>query len=153
MKEKKITIGCDHAAYDLKLLVIDHLKERGYEVIDVGTDSTASCDYPKFAHAVCKNVQDGVTELGILICGTGIGMSMAANKHRGIRAAACSDTFSARLTRQHNDANVLCIGARVVGMGLAFDLVDNFLDAEFEGGKHQRRVDMITEIENNESAR
>lgn len=153
MKEKKITIGCDHAAYDLKLLVIDHIKERGYEVIDVGTDSTASCDYPKFAHAVCKNVQDGVTELGILICGTGIGMSMAANKHRGIRAAACSDTFSARLTRQHNDANVLCIGARVVGMGLAFDLVDNFLDAEFEGGKHQRRVDMITEIENNESAR
>ena len=122
----------------------------GVEVIDVGTNSTDSCNYPDFAHAVCKNVQDGVTELGILICGTGIGMSMAANKHKGIRAAACSDTFSARLTRLHNDANVLCFGERVVGQGLACDLVDNFIDAEFEGGKHQKRVDMITAIENQE---
>ena len=151
MKTTKITIGCDHAAFELKQKVIAHLQERGIEVIDVGTDSTQSCDYPKFAHALCKNVQDGVTELGILICGTGIGMSMAANKHRGIRAAACSDTFSARLTRAHNDANVLCFGERVVGMGLAFDLVDAFIDTDFEGGKHQRRVDMITEIEQNES--
>ncbi len=147
MKIEKITVGCDHAAYELKKKVIAHLEERGIEVIDVGTDSTASCDYPTFAHAVCKNVQDGVTALGILICGTGIGMSMAANKHRGIRAAACSDTFSARLTRMHNDANVLCFGERVVGMGLACDLVDAFIDADFEGGKHQRRVDMITAIE------
>lgn len=147
MNIKKITIGCDHAACDLKLQVIEHLKERGIECIDVGTHSSASCNYPDFAHAVCKNIQDGVTELGILICGTGIGMSMAANKHRGIRAAVCSDTFSARLTREHNNANVLCFGARVVGMGLAFDLVDNFIDAEFEGGKHQTRVDMITAIE------
>ena len=147
MKQNKITIGCDHAGYELKLKVIDHLKGRGIEVIDVGTHSTDSCDYPNIAHAVCKNIQDGVTELGILICGTGIGMSMAANKHRGIRAAACSDTFSARLTRVHNDANVLCFGERVVGMGLAIDLVDNFIDAEFEGGKHQRRVDLITAIE------
>ena len=150
MKTKKITIGCDHAGYELKLKVIAHLKERGVEVIDVGTHSTDSCNYPDFAHAVCKNVQDGVTELGILGCGTGIGMSMAAIKHQGIRAAACSDTFSARLTRLHNDANVLCFGERVVGMGLACDLVDNFIDAEFEGGKHQRRVDMITAIENQE---
>lgn len=150
MKQNKITIGCDHAGYELKKKVIDHLQERGIEVIDVGTHSTDSCDYPAIAHAVCKNIQDGVTELGILVCGTGIGMSMAANKHRGIRAAACSDTFSARLTRVHNDANVLCFGERVVGMGLALDLVDNFIDAEFEGGKHQRRVDMITAIENDQ---
>ena len=149
MKQNKITIGCDHAGYELKLKVIDHLKSRGIEVIDVGTHSTDSCDYPNIAHAVCKNIQDGVTELGILVCGTGIGMSMAANKHRGIRAAACSDTFSARLTRVHNDANVLCFGERVVGMGLAIDLVDNFIDAEFEGGKHQKRVDLITAIEQN----
>ena len=147
MKDNKITIGSDHAGYELKLKVIAHLKERGIETIDVGTYSTDSCDYPDFAHAVCKNVQDGVTELGILVCGTGIGMSMAANKHKGIRAAACSDTFSARLTRMHNDANVLCFGERVVGMGLACDLVDEFIDAEFEGGKHARRVDMITAIE------
>ena len=149
MKQNKITIGCDHAGYELKLKVIDHLKSRGIEVIDVGTHSTDSCDYPNIAHAVCKNIQDGVTELGILVCGTGIGMSMAANKHRGIRAAAGSDTFSARLTRVHNDANVLCFGERVVGMGLAIDLVDNFIDAEFEGGKHQKRVDLITAIEQN----
>ena len=150
MKICKITIGCDHAAYELKLKVIAHLKERGIEVIDVGTDSTASCDYPNFAHAVCKNIQNGVTELGILICGTGIGMSMAANKHKGIRAAACSDTYRARLTRMHNKANVLCFGERVVGMGLACDLVDSFIDADFEGGKHQLRVDMITAIEDQE---
>ena len=149
MKQNKITIGCDHAGYELKLKVVEHLKSRGIEVIDVGTHSTDSCDYPNIAHAVCKNIQDGVTELGILVCGTGIGMSMAANKHRGIRAAACSDTFSARLTRVHNDANVLCFGERVVGMGLAIDLVDNFIDAEFEGGKHQKRVDLITAIEQN----
>ena len=147
MKDNKITIGSDHAGYELKLKVIAHLKERGIEAIDVGTYSTDSCDYPDFASAVCKNVQNGVTELGILVCGTGIGMSMAANKHKGIRAAACSDTFSARLTRMHNDANVLCFGERVVGMGLACDLVDEFIDAEFEGGKHARRVDMITAIE------
>jgi ribose 5-phosphate isomerase B len=147
---KKITLGCDHAGFEMKDAVIAHLRERGWEVIDVGTNSADSCDYPSFAHAVCKNIQDGVTELGILICGTGIGMSMAANKHRGIRAAACSDTFSARLTRIHNNANVLCFGTRVVGVGLALDLVDNFIDAEFEGGKHERRVNMITAIENDE---
>lgn len=150
---KKITIGSDHAGYSLKLQIIDHLREKGFEVLDVGTDSTASCDYPDFAHKVCKNIQDGVTELGILICGTGIGMSMAANKHRGIRAAACSDTFSARLTRQHNNANVLCFGERVVGYGLACDLVDNFVETEFEGGKHARRVDLITAIEQEECNR
>ena len=150
MKITKITVGCDHAAYELKKKVIAHLEERGIEVIDVGTNSTDSCDYPNFAHAVCKNVQDGVTELGILICGTGIGMSMAANKHKGIRAACCSDVFSARLTREHNDANVLCFGQRVVGIGLALDLVDAFLEAEYaNSGNHVTRVAMLKDIEDN----
>lgn len=143
-----IVIGCDHAAYELKNKVIAHLKEKGYTVLDVGTNSGDSCNYPDFAHAACQKIQDGEAPLGILICGTGIGMCIAANKHRGIRAAVCSDTFSARLTRQHNDANVLCFGARVVGEGLAMDLVDAFLDAEYMGGKHQVRIDMITAIEN-----
>ena len=147
---KKIALGCDHAGFEMKDAVIAHLNEKGWDVIDVGTNSADSCDYPIFAHEVCKNIQNGNAELGILICGTGIGMSLVANKHRGIRAAACSDTFSARLTRVHNNANVLCFGTRVVGIGLALDLVDNFLDAEFEGGKHERRVNMITEIENAE---
>ena len=145
--EKKIVIGCDHAGFGLKGKVVDHLEALGYEVIDVGTDSTASCDYPIFAHRLGKKIQDGEAPLGILICGTGIGMSLVANKHKGIRAACCSDTFSARLTRVHNDANVLCFGERVVGMGLALDLVDNFIGAEYEGGKHARRVGMITAIE------
>ena len=151
MKTNKVIIGCDHAGYSLKLQVIEHLKEKGVEYVDVGTNSSDSCHYPEFAHAVCTKVQNGEAPVGILVCGTGVGMSMAANKHRGIRAAACSDTFSARLTRVHNDANVLCFGERVVGMGLALDLVDAFVDAEFEGGKHQRRVDMITQIEVSES--
>jgi ribose 5-phosphate isomerase B len=148
--KKKIALGCDHAGFEMKDAVIAHLNERGWDVIDVGTNSAESCDYPLFAHEVCKNIQDGNAELGILICGTGIGMSLVANKHRGIRAAACSDTFSARLTRVHNNANVLCFGTRVVGIGLALDLVDNFLDAEFEGGKHERRVNMITAYEESE---
>ncbi len=148
--EKKITIGSDHAGYALKIKIIAHLKELGWEAIDVGTDSEASCDYPVFADAVCKNIQNGTTKLGILICGTGIGMSMAANKHRGIRAAACSDVFSARLTRAHNDANILCFGERVVGYGVACDLVDAFLSTEFEGGKHQRRVDLFMQLEKTE---
>ena len=150
MNKKIIAMGSDHAGYNLKEKVKAHLIENGYEVIDVGTNSTDSCSYVDFADALCNTVTSGKAELGILVCGTGIGMSMAANKHAGIRAAACSDTFSARMTRLHNDANVLCFGERVVGMGLACDLVDNFIDAEFEGGKHQRRVDMITEIEKNE---
>lgn len=150
MNKKILSIGCDHAAYNLKLKLIPYLEEKGYEILDVGTDSPDSCDYPVFAKRVCENIQKGVCELGILICGTGIGMSMAANKHRGIRAAVCSDTFSARATRQHNNANVLCFGERVVGYGMACELVDAFLDTPFEGGKHQRRVDMLTAIEDAE---
>lgn len=145
---KTIVIGCDHAAYNLKGIVAAHLRDRGFTVIDVGTDSPASCHYPVFAHRACKKVLSGEADLGILICGTGVGMSMAANKHHGIRAACCSDTFSARLTRLHNDANVLCFGERVVGQGLACDLADIFVDTEFEGGKHATRIAMFEEIEN-----
>jgi len=145
---KKIVIGCDHAAVDMKNTVREHLLSRGFEDADVGTYTWDSCNYPVFAHRACVKVQNGEADMGILICGTGIGMSLVANKHKGIRAACCSDTFSARLTRQHNDANFLCFGARVVGIGLALDLVDAFVDAEFEGGKHAARVDMITAVEN-----
>ncbi|MBO4979182.1 MAG: ribose 5-phosphate isomerase B [Clostridia bacterium] len=148
MENKNILIGSDHAGYELKLKVIEHLRELGYTPIDVGNDSLESCDYPIFANRLCEGIQEGKAPLGILVCGTGIGMSLVANKHKGIRAACCSDTFSARLTREHNDANVLCFGSRVVGMGLAFDLVDNFLSAEYQGGKHAKRVEMITAVEN-----
>ena len=144
---KKIIIGCDHAAPELKNTVRDHLIARGFDVEDVGVHTTASCHYPDIARKVCSKIQSGEREMGILICGTGIGMSMAANKHTGIRAACCSDTFSARLTRAHNDANVLCFGARVVGAGLALELVDAFVNTAFEGGKHQTRVDMVMQIE------
>ncbi len=145
---KRIAIGADSAGYELKGSVIAHLKEQGYEVTDHGTASSESCDYPVFACKVSEDVQNSPDTLGILICGTGIGMSMAANKHRGIRAAVCSDTYSARLTRNHNDANVLCMGARVIGPALALDIVDSFVGAEFEGGRHQRRIDMFVDIEN-----
>ena len=144
---KKIVIGCDHAAVAMKNDVIAHLRDKGFAVEDVGTYTNDSCHYPVYANRVCSKVTGGDAELGILICGTGIGMSIAANKHKGIRAACCSDTFSARLTREHNDANVLCVGARVVGLGLALELVDAFVNAEFEGGKHATRVAMLTAIE------
>lgn len=144
----KIAIGCDHAGYTIKEKVADHIRSLGHEIVDVGTHSTESCHYPLYADALCKKITDGECTLGVLICGTGVGMSMAANKHKGIRAACVSDTFSAKLTRQHNDANVLCFGERVVGIGMALELVDAFLGAEFEGGKHALRVGMITSIEN-----
>lgn len=145
----KIVIGCDHAATELKETVKAHLAQKGYETVDVGTYTSDSCHYPIYASAACKKILDGECALGILICGTGIGMSMAANKHKGIRAACCSDTFSARLTREHNDANMLCFGARVVGAGLALDLVDAFLGAEYlNNGNHVTRVAMLSDIEN-----
>ena len=144
----KIVIGCDHAGYAIKGLVKDHLVSLGHEVIDVGTNSADSCHYPIYAKAACKKILDGECTLGILICGTGIGMSLAANKHKGIRAACCSDTFSARLTREHNDANMLCFGERVVGAGLALELVDAFINAEYmNSGNHVTRVAMLAEIE------
>ena len=153
MATKTIVLACDHAAVELKKKVISHLEGLGYSTIDVGTHTTESCAYPEYASAACKKIQQGEADLGILICGTGIGMGMAANKHRGIRAAICSDTFSAAATRLHNDANVLCFGARVVGEGVALQLVDAFITTEYEGGRHQSRVDMITAIEESEARR
>lgn len=148
--KRKIYIGADSAGFLLKGEVIAHLKNSGYEVVDLGPDSDASCHYPIYASKVCCEVQKAPNEsFGILICGTGIGMSMCANKHKGIRAALCSDTYSAKMTRVHNNANVLCMGARVIGSCLAIDILDSFLSAEFEdGGRHAIRVDMMMEIEN-----
>jgi ribose 5-phosphate isomerase B len=145
---KIIALASDHAGYPLKETLIKYLNSRGIDTIDCGTNSTESCDYPDFAVSGCCKVLDGEADLTILCCGTGIGMSMAANKHRGIRAACCSDTFSARLTRLHNNANVLCLGARVLGAGLALDLVNEFVDAEFEGDRHVKRLSLIEDIEN-----
>ena len=145
---KKIYIGADSAGFTLKEYLKKHLMDNGFEVFDFGTDSEESCHYPIFASKVCEAVLSDSNSYGILVCGTGIGMSMCANKYNGIRAAVCSDTFSAKMTRRHNDANVLCIGARVVGSCLAEDIVDMFLSNEFEGGRHKLRVDMMTEIEN-----
>jgi ribose 5-phosphate isomerase B len=148
MTKRHIVIGADSAGYALKEQLKVHLAEAGYTVTDCGTDSEASCHYPLFAEAVCKEVQKKPDEtFGVLICGTGIGMSMCANKHRGIRAALCSDTYSAKMTRQHNDANVLCMGARVIGSCLATDILDEFLKHSFEGGRHALRVDMMMNFE------
>ena len=149
MEIKKIVMGSDHAGYNLKLKVKAHLESRGFEVLDVGTNSPESCNYTVYAHALCETIQKGEAPLGILVCGTGIGMSMAANKHKGIRAACCENTFSARMTRMHNNANVLCFGERVIGYGLACDIVDQFVDTAFEGGRHQARVDSINALDEN----
>lgn len=142
-----IAIGSDHGGYNLKEYIKAQLTKRGISVEDIGTYTTESCDYPLIASKVAKKILSKECELGILCCGTGIGMSMAANKIKGIRAAALSDVFSAKYTRLHNDANILCLGERVLGMGLAMELVDIFLSTGFEGGRHQRRVDLITDLE------
>ena len=144
----KIAIGNDHTAVDLKNTIRDYLKELGYEVINLGTDSRESCDYPIYGEKVGRAVADGQADLGIAICGTGVGISLAANKVKGIRACVCSEPYTAKLSRMHNNSNVLAFGARVVGDELAKMIVKEWLDAKFEGGRHQRRVDMIMEIEN-----
>ncbi len=141
-----IVIGCDHAGCEMKNEVIKHLENRGETVIDVGCNGE-SCDYPDIAKALAEKIISGECLKGILICGTGVGMSIAANKINGIRAALCSEHFSAKYTRLHNDSNVLCMGARTIGPGLACELVDLFIDTEFEGGRHQRRVDKINALE------
>ena len=147
MADKIYAVACDQAAYQLKNEVLAHLDSRGVKYVDFGTDSDAPVNYPEYAHKVCAAIQNGECQAGILICGTGLGMSISANKHKGIRAACVSDTFSAAMCRAHNDANVLCFGARVVGRGLALALVDAYLDTPFEGGRHQKRVDMMMEFE------
>lgn len=142
---EKIIIGSDHGGFRLKNDIIAHLKDKGFDVVDMGCETEESCDYPPIAQAVAKSVlSDNVR--GILVCGTGIGMSISANRFEGIRASLCSDTFSARMTRMHNNSNILCLGQRVLGAGLALDIVDIWLDTEFEGGRHQRRIDMIERI-------
>ncbi len=141
-------IACDHAALGLKNEIIKHLQEKGYEIKDFGCYTTESVDYPDYARKVARAVADGECVNGILICGTGIGMSIAANKVKGIRCALCGDTFSARATREHNDANVLALGERVTGKGLALDIVDAFMETEFSGdARHVRRISGITAIE------
>ena len=145
---KPIAVACDHAALDMKNEVISYLKSQGYECVDYGTYTKDSCNYPDYAEKVADAINEGKSDMGILICGTGIGMSMAANKCKGIRAALCSDTFSARFTRLHNDANVLCMGARTIGAGLACDIADIFVKTGFEGGRHQTRIDMVMALEN-----
>jgi ribose 5-phosphate isomerase B len=143
-----IIIGADQGGFLLKQELTAHLKQRGIEFEDIGIHTPESRDYPDIAEPLCRAVAEGKYEKGILVCGTGIGMSMAANKVHGIRAAVCGDCFSARFTRLHNDANVLCLGGRVVGPGLAADILDLFLDTPFEGGRHQRRVDKMMQLEN-----
>ncbi|MBQ9273566.1 MAG: ribose 5-phosphate isomerase B [Succinivibrio sp.] len=143
----KLAIGNDHVAVELKKIVAAHLRELGHEVIDVGTNSTERFNYPISGYKVARLVADGQAELGILICGTGVGISLAANKVSGIRACVCSEPYTARLSRQHNNSNILAFGARVVGSELALMIVDEWLNATYEGGRHQTRVDMITEIE------
>ena len=148
----RIAIGNDHTALWLKNIVKAHLVSRGFLVADVGTDSPESFDYPISGRAVANMVADGHADCGILICVTGVGMSLAANKVRGIRACVVSEAYTAKLSKQHNDTNVLCFGARVVGDGVAKMIVDAWLDAEFEGGRHRERVDMIIKIEEGEYA-
>ncbi len=142
-----LVIGSDHAGWDLKQAVIAHLQASGHAVTDLGPPRAERCDYPDFAAAVARAVASGDAELGILCCGSGQGMAMAANRVPGVRAAVVSDTFSAHATRQHNDANVLCMGQRVIGTGLACDIADAFLGATFEGGRHTGRVAKITALE------
>ena len=145
--DKPIALAADHGGYELKEALKAHLDELGIAYEDFGTDSTASVDYPDFAEAGCKAVQEGRCALAILCCGTGVGMSMCANKMQGIRACCCSDTFSAEFTRRHNDANVLCMGGRVVGPGAACELAELFLTTDFEGGRHEKRIAKIHELE------
>ena len=143
----KIAMGNDHTAIEMKNAIKAHLEERGYQVLDLGTNSTESCDYPVYGEKVGRMVVAGEADCGVLICGTGVGISIAANKVPGVRAAVCSDTATARLVKEHNNANIIAFGARIVGSELAKDIVKAYLDAEFAGGRHQTRIDLIHEIE------
>jgi len=143
----KIAIASDHAGFDMKEMIKKHLKDNGHHVKDFGTDSTDSIDYPDYAAPAAKSVASGENEWGVIICGSGQGMTMVSNKIPGIRAALCNDLYSARMTRLHNDANVLTMGGRIIGIDLAKEIVDTWLSTEFEGGRHQRRVDKIMEFD------
>ena len=147
----KIGIGNDHAALEMKNQVMEYLEEKGYEVINYGTNTPESCNYPEFGEKVGRAVVSGEVDCGILICGTGVGISLAANKVKGVRAVVCSEPYSAKLSKQHNNTNILAFGARVVGIELAKMIIDEWLGAEFEGGRHQTRVDMIMAVENKDN--
>ena len=143
----KIAIGCDHAGYELKEAVKNKLISEGHELIDVGTNSAESVDYPIYGHAVGRAVASGEAERGVAICGSGIGISIACNKVPGVRAALCTSAEMAEMCRRHNNANVICMGARMISQELAFEMVDIWMQTEFEGGKHERRIDMLDDIE------
>lgn len=143
----KIAIACDHGGFRYKRTLTDYLAKRGCEIVDFGTDKEESCDYPDYALPAAESVANGECDLGILVCGTGIGMSIAANKVPGVRCGHCHDVFSARATRAHNDANMLAFGERVIGEGLMLAIVEAFLDTPYEGGRHDRRIDKISAIE------
>ena len=147
MAAKKVVLSSDHAAIELRAAIAAHVAEKGWDVVDIGPTTTESTHYPQHGAAAAERVASGDCDLGIILCGTGQGIMMAANKVKGIRCGVCSDTFSAAMIRQHNNANMLSIGARVVGEGLALEIVDAFLDAEFEGGRHATRVGMIDALE------
>ncbi|MBC2721597.1 ribose 5-phosphate isomerase B [Desulfosporosinus sp.] len=146
----KVALGADHGGFELKETIRRHLETQGIEVQDFGTHSRDSVDYPKYGFAVGSAIIKEKADLGIVVCGTGLGISMAANKIPGIRAAVCSETFSARMAREHNNANILALGARVIGVGLALDIVDIFLKTEFTGGRHALRISLISDIERGE---
>lgn len=146
----KIALGADHGGYELKNEIRTHLESQGIEVLDLGTNSKESVDYPKYGFMVGDAIINGKADLGVIVCGTGLGISMAANKVPGIRAAVCTETYSARMAREHNNANILALGGRVVGVGLALDIVDIFIKTPFAGGRHARRVDLISSIEKGE---
>jgi len=139
----KIAIGFDHGGLNLRAVVIERIEAASFEVLDLGPQVDEKVDYPEYAHKVARAVKSGEAVLGILVCGTGLGMSMAANRHKGIRAAVCTTTYMAKMARAHNDANVLCLGDRVIGTGLATDILDSFIATSFEGGRHAKRIEMI----------
>lgn len=143
----KIAIGNDHAAVAMKQEVAAYLKELGHEVVNMGTDRAESCNYPEYGEKVARAVAGGEADCGVLICGTGVGISIAANKVKGIRAAVCSEPTTARLVKEHNNANIIAFGARIIGIETAKDILDAYLNAEFEGGRHQKRIDLIYAIE------
>lgn len=143
----KVVIGNDHAAVDMKMQIKEYIESLGHEVINVGIDKVERCDYPDYAYAACEKIVNKEADLGVLICGTGIGMSIAANKVKGIRACACSESYSARLCREHNNANVVCFGERVIGIETAKEIVKSFLSAEYQGAHHANRVKKIIDIE------
>lgn len=143
----KIVLGCDHGGFNLKNIILDHLTKIGIEFDDLGCYSTESCDYPIYGKKVAESIKAGKYDFGIIVCGTGIGISIAANKVPGIRAAHCTDSFTAKATRQHNNSNILALGERITGPAIAIDIVDAFLNTEFEGERHEKRVKMIEEIE------